>query len=140
VLCASLTYEQGPPAVLRGEEVQEYTRRYAPPFDEFEVQRVEVPAGASTLLPANPVRRRARASLREQRRMPPVLGCSPMRAGACTRTSARRAGAAAPWPASMHDRSRRPLRKCRAAGCGRAVPAAGRRVGRTAHWCAWAAA
>ncbi len=61
VLCASLTYEQGPPAVLRGEEVQEFTRRYAPPFDEFEVQRVELPAGASTLLPANPVRRRLRA-------------------------------------------------------------------------------
>jgi mannose-6-phosphate isomerase len=58
VLCASLTYEQGPPAVLRGEEVQEFTRRYAPPFDEFEVQRVELPAGASTLLPASPVRRR----------------------------------------------------------------------------------
>ncbi|KAK9846013.1 hypothetical protein WJX81_008425 [Elliptochloris bilobata] len=54
VLCESLTYEQGPPEVLRGEEVQQYTRRYAPPFDEFEVQRLEVPAGASTLLPANP--------------------------------------------------------------------------------------
>ena len=56
VLCASLTYEQGLPEVLAGEEVQQFTARYAPPFDEFEVQRVDLPAGESTLLPANPVR------------------------------------------------------------------------------------
>ena len=57
VLCASLTYEQGLPEVLTGEEVQQFTARYAPPFEEFEVQRVDLPAGESTLLPANPVRR-----------------------------------------------------------------------------------
>ena len=60
MLCASLTYEQGLPEVLSGEEVQQFTKRYAPPFDEFEVQRVELPAGESTLLPANPVRTRDR--------------------------------------------------------------------------------
>lgn len=56
MLCESLTYEQGLPEVLRGDEVQQFTRRYTPPFDEFEVQRMELPAGASTLLPANPAR------------------------------------------------------------------------------------
>ena len=55
VLCSSLTYVQSPPHVLEGEEVQQYTSVYSPPFDEFEVYRVSLPAGASTLLPANQV-------------------------------------------------------------------------------------
>jgi len=37
VLCSSLTYNQGLPKVLEGEVVSEAVRRYAPPFDEFEV-------------------------------------------------------------------------------------------------------
>jgi mannose-6-phosphate isomerase len=55
VLCNSLTYSQGKPQVLIGEEIQEYTKVYSPPFEEFEVFRVDLPAGASTILPANQV-------------------------------------------------------------------------------------
>jgi hypothetical protein len=55
VLCESLTYNQGLPEVLAGEEVQEYITLYSPPFQEFEVFRVSLPAGASTLVPANQV-------------------------------------------------------------------------------------
>eukprot|EP00884_Botryococcus_braunii_P009308 jgi/Botrbrau1/18379/Bobra.0403s0003.1 len=53
VLCSSLTYSQGRPEVLIGEEVQEYTKVYSPPFEEFEVFRVDLPASASTILPGN---------------------------------------------------------------------------------------
>ena len=53
VLCESLTYIQAFPHVLEGEEVQQYTSVYSPPFEEFEVYRLEMPAGASTLVPAN---------------------------------------------------------------------------------------
>jgi len=55
VLCSSLTYVQSPPHVLEGEEIQQYTSIYSPPFDEFEVYKVDLPGGASTLLPANQV-------------------------------------------------------------------------------------
>jgi len=51
VLCASLSYATGAPAVLRGEPVQEFVSRYDPSFAEFEVARIEVPAGRDTLLP-----------------------------------------------------------------------------------------
>lgn len=53
VLCQSLTYHQGPPEMLRGEAVQEYTQLYSPPFEEFEVYKVSLPAGADTIIPAN---------------------------------------------------------------------------------------
>lgn len=56
VLCDSLTYEQGLPHILGGEEIQQYTVAYTPPFDEFEVFKVDMPAAASTLVPANQVR------------------------------------------------------------------------------------
>lgn len=55
VLCESLTYEQGLPHILDGEEIQQYTSVYTPPFDEFEVFKVDMPATASTLVPANQV-------------------------------------------------------------------------------------
>ena len=51
VLCSSLTYSTGAPEVLRGEPVQEFVTRYDPGFAEFEVAKVEVPAGRDTLLP-----------------------------------------------------------------------------------------
>lgn len=53
VLCESLTYTQGPPVMLHGENVQEYTTVYSPPFDEFEVYKVSLPASADTIVPAN---------------------------------------------------------------------------------------
>ena len=53
VLCQSLTYHQGPPEMLHGEAVQEYTQLYSPPFEEFEVYKVSLPAGADTIIPAN---------------------------------------------------------------------------------------
>jgi mannose-6-phosphate isomerase len=64
-LCASLTYAAGPPCLTPAVPVQEYVTRYAPPFDEFEVQRVALPPAAaasaegaapppSTLLPPFP--------------------------------------------------------------------------------------
>lgn len=53
VLCESLTYTQGPPEMLRGESVQEHTRLYSPPFEEFEVYKVSLPQGADTIIPAN---------------------------------------------------------------------------------------
>ena len=56
MLCKSLTYEQGLPRILGGEEIQQYTVAYTPPFDEFEVFKVDMPTGASTLLPASLVR------------------------------------------------------------------------------------
>jgi mannose-6-phosphate isomerase len=34
--------------VLTGTEVGAYTTRYIPPFDEFEVDHIEIPVGAST--------------------------------------------------------------------------------------------
>ena len=51
VLCSSLTYSTGAPAVLKGEPVQEFVWRYDPGFDEFEVSKIEIPAGRDTLLP-----------------------------------------------------------------------------------------
>ena len=53
VLCESLTYNQGPPVMLQGDNVQEYTTAYSPPFDEFEVYRVSLPQAADTIVPAN---------------------------------------------------------------------------------------
>lgn len=53
VLCQSLTYHQGAPKMLHGETVQEYTQLYSPPFEEFEVYKISLPAGADTIVPAN---------------------------------------------------------------------------------------
>lgn len=53
VLCESLTYNQGPPVMLHGDLVQEYTTVYSPPFDEFEVYKVSLPESADTIIPAN---------------------------------------------------------------------------------------
>jgi len=53
ILCESLTYNQGPPARLHGDLVQEYTTVYSPPFDEFEVYKVSLPQSADTIVPAN---------------------------------------------------------------------------------------
>ena len=41
--------------MLSGEEVQQYTTVYCPPFDEFEVYRVALPSTRSTIVPANQV-------------------------------------------------------------------------------------
>ncbi|KAG0596051.1 hypothetical protein M758_UG220000 [Ceratodon purpureus] len=49
ILCSMLTYKQGVPEVLTGARVSAYTTRYTPPFDEFEVDRIEIPVGASTV-------------------------------------------------------------------------------------------
>ena len=51
VLCSSLTYSTGAPAILKGENVQEFVTRYDPGFDEFEVAKIEIPSGGNTLLP-----------------------------------------------------------------------------------------
>ena len=53
ILCESLTYNQGPPVMLHGDLVQEYTTVYSPPFDEFEVYKVSLPESADTIIPAN---------------------------------------------------------------------------------------
>jgi len=53
ILCESLTYSQGPPVMLHGDLVQEYTTVYSPPFDEFEVYKVSLPESADTIIPAN---------------------------------------------------------------------------------------
>ena len=68
VLCMSLTYAQGLPEVLEGTPLaagRAYSRVYAPPFDEFEVARVSIPAtahstpvGMQESLPKSPVRMR----------------------------------------------------------------------------------
>ena len=60
VLCESLTYERGPPAILNGNAVpgRPWTTVYSPPFDEFEVEHVLIPEkarfeGIQTYLPEN---------------------------------------------------------------------------------------
>lgn len=53
-LCAMLSYKQGAPKVLCGVPVCPYTKRYAPPFEEFEVDAIVVPNGHSLLLPPIP--------------------------------------------------------------------------------------
>lgn len=54
ILCSMLTYKQGFPEILQGVPLNPYTRRYLPPFDEFEVDRCILPQGASTVFPAAP--------------------------------------------------------------------------------------
>ncbi|KAL3696062.1 hypothetical protein R1sor_010138 [Riccia sorocarpa] len=54
ILCSMLKYEQGLPDVLNGSLVSPNTRRYSPPFDEFEVERLDVPEGNSIEFSAVP--------------------------------------------------------------------------------------
>ncbi|KAF6259281.1 RmlC-like cupin domain-containing protein [Scenedesmus sp. NREL 46B-D3] len=54
VLCESLTYNTGTPEVLTGQRVHDHVKAYRPPFDEFEIQHIEVPAGESVAVPTNP--------------------------------------------------------------------------------------
>ncbi|MCO5562819.1 hypothetical protein L7F22_016454 [Adiantum nelumboides] len=44
-LCDMLTYKQGMPEILSGIDINAYTKRYAPPFDEFEMDSCTLPAG-----------------------------------------------------------------------------------------------
>ncbi|KAK1280756.1 Mannose-6-phosphate isomerase 2 [Acorus gramineus] len=53
-LCSMLTYKQGFPEILRGLPLNPYTKRYTPPFDEFEVDGCVLPKGASVVFPAVP--------------------------------------------------------------------------------------
>lgn len=45
---------QGFPEILRGVPSNPYTVKYAPPFDEFEVDQCILPEGKSTVFPAIP--------------------------------------------------------------------------------------
>jgi mannose-6-phosphate isomerase class I len=54
VLCESLTYNTGLPEVLKGQAIHDHVRAYRPPFEEFEIQRIEVPAGETVTIPTNP--------------------------------------------------------------------------------------
>lgn len=47
-LCDMLTYKQGMPEILSGIDVNVYTKRYAPPFDEFEMDSCKLPLGQTT--------------------------------------------------------------------------------------------
>lgn len=53
VLCESLTYNTGLPEVLTGQAIHDHVRAYRPPFEEFEIQRIEVPAGETVTIPTN---------------------------------------------------------------------------------------
>lgn len=53
-LCESLTYKTGKPEVLKGERVHDHVRVFRPPFDEFEIQLIEAPAGETVAPSANP--------------------------------------------------------------------------------------
>ncbi|KAL3813259.1 hypothetical protein ACJIZ3_014527 [Penstemon smallii] len=53
-LCSMLTYKQGFPKILPGVPLNTYTVKYAPPFDEFEVDRCILPRETSTIFPAIP--------------------------------------------------------------------------------------
>uniref|UniRef100_A0A7N0SZI6 mannose-6-phosphate isomerase n=1 Tax=Kalanchoe fedtschenkoi TaxID=63787 RepID=A0A7N0SZI6_KALFE len=53
-LCSMLTYKQGYPEILEGISVNPFTKRYIPPFDEFEVDHCGLPQGGSTAFPAVP--------------------------------------------------------------------------------------
>ncbi|KAF9593845.1 hypothetical protein IFM89_025630 [Coptis chinensis] len=51
-LCSMLTYKQGLPEILQGIPLDPYTKRYSPPFDEFEVDCCVLPQLATTVFPA----------------------------------------------------------------------------------------
>ncbi|MCL7045478.1 hypothetical protein MKW94_017738 [Papaver nudicaule] len=50
-LCSMLTYKQGLPEILHGVSLNRYTKRYTPPFDEFEVDFCLLPKGESVMFP-----------------------------------------------------------------------------------------
>ncbi|CAG9467104.1 unnamed protein product [Pedinophyceae sp. YPF-701] len=54
VLCASLTYGTGSPVVLRGDPVAPCRTLYRPPFEEFQIERVDIPPLTEADLGANP--------------------------------------------------------------------------------------
>ncbi|XP_058187959.1 mannose-6-phosphate isomerase 1-like isoform X1 [Rhododendron vialii] len=54
ILCSMLTYKQGFPKIVQGVPLNPYTKRYRPPFDEFEVDCCILPHGASAVFPAVP--------------------------------------------------------------------------------------
>ncbi|KAJ9564438.1 hypothetical protein OSB04_000404 [Centaurea solstitialis] len=51
-LCSMLTYKQGLPEILKGVALNPCTRRYTPPFEEFEVDRCILDEGATVVFPA----------------------------------------------------------------------------------------
>ncbi|KAG8384090.1 hypothetical protein BUALT_Bualt04G0081900 [Buddleja alternifolia] len=53
-LCSMLTYKQGLPEILCGVPLNPYTVKYVPPFDEFEVDRCNLPEETSTVFPGVP--------------------------------------------------------------------------------------
>ncbi|XP_076960675.1 mannose-6-phosphate isomerase 1-like [Bidens hawaiensis] len=54
ILCSMLTFKQGAPEILKGVSVNEYTKRYNPPFEEFEVEQCVLDQGGSVVFPAVP--------------------------------------------------------------------------------------
>ncbi|KAI3981788.1 hypothetical protein MKX01_027773 [Papaver californicum] len=48
-LCTMLTYKQGLPEILHGVPLNKYTKKYTPPFDEFEVDFCDPPKGESVM-------------------------------------------------------------------------------------------
>jgi mannose-6-phosphate isomerase len=54
VLCDSLTYNTGLPEVLNGTAIHDHVKVFRPPFEEFEIQLVEIPAGETVSVPVNP--------------------------------------------------------------------------------------
>jgi len=54
VLCATLTYDDGPPHLVRPREIATGVRRYKCPVPEFLVDKVELEPGSVTVLPASP--------------------------------------------------------------------------------------
>ncbi|XP_047311267.1 mannose-6-phosphate isomerase 2-like [Impatiens glandulifera] len=54
VLCSMLTYNQGFPEILEGIPANPYTKKYLPPFEEFEIDHCALPSGRSTVFPAVP--------------------------------------------------------------------------------------
>lgn len=54
VLCSSLTYLQGSPSVLHGTQVTPCVKTYQPPFDEFQLSALTIPAGEAASLLESP--------------------------------------------------------------------------------------
>ncbi|RVX12576.1 Glutamine--tRNA ligase, cytoplasmic [Vitis vinifera] len=54
ILFSMLTYQQGFPEILVGVSMNPYTKRYLPPFDEFEVDCCILPQAASVVFPSVP--------------------------------------------------------------------------------------
>ncbi|KAL8161122.1 hypothetical protein V2J09_012611 [Rumex salicifolius] len=53
-LCSMLTYNMGVATTLEGIAVNEYTKRYCPPFEEFEVDQCNLPEGKSSTFAMTP--------------------------------------------------------------------------------------